>query len=276
MPRRQPSRPSEPPAAALDRSSPIPLYVQLRNRLLEMVSSWTDPSRRFYSDDELTRMFGVSRATVREALTEMVEAGVLRRARGIGTIVSLRKVEEKLTPVMDIRQQWEAEGKPFRASVLVFERVGAPVDIGRALDIAPGAGVLFVKRVRSTQIAPVAIDWRYVPVAFANEIQRADAAGSLMHRLWDKFELDHSELQIEAGLSGAEEVELLHLPQNSPILIRHLVYFDRQGRRIMAGRSVHRADLMRYSVRVDLARADLARAGAKQPSTQGATLLRQD
>ncbi|MCA0449675.1 MAG: UTRA domain-containing protein, partial [Proteobacteria bacterium] len=58
-------------------------------------------------------------------------------------------------------------------------------------------------------------------------------------------------LTIEAALSGPEEMELLHLPAKSPILIRHLVYYDRQGRAAMAGKSIHRADLMRYSVRVD-------------------------
>lgn len=254
-------------AAALDRASPIPLYVQVRNRLLAMVGGWTDPEKRFFSDEELTAMFGVSRATVREALAELVEAGVLRRTRGRGTAVSLRKVEEKLTPVMNIRSQWEAEGRPITASVLVFERVGASAAVAEALGIADGAPVLFVKRVRATAIAPVAIDWRYLPAWIGDGLERADAASSLLHNLWRKVDLDHSELTIEAALSGPEEMELLHLPARSPVLVRHLVYFDRTGRRVMAGQSIHRADLMRYSVRVDLSREDNGRA-------RGTTMLR--
>lgn len=254
-------------AAALDRASPIPLYVQVRNRLLAMVGGWTDPEKRFFSDEELTGMFGVSRATVRQALAELVEAGVLRRTRGRGTAVSLRKVEEKLTPGMNIRSQWEAEGRPITASVLVFERVGASAAVAEALGIADGAPVLFVKRVRATAIAPVAIDWRYLPAWIGEGLERADASSSLLHNLWRKVDLDHSELTIEAALSGPEEMELLHLPACSPVLVRHLVYFDRAGRRVMAGQSIHRADLMRYSVRVDLSREDNGRA-------RGTTLLR--
>jgi GntR family transcriptional regulator len=256
-----------PEAATLDRASPIPLYVQVRNRLLAMVGGWTDPEKRFYSDDELTGMFGVSRATVREALAELVEAGVLRRTRGRGTAVSLRKVEEKLTPGMNIRSQWEAEGRPITASVLVFERVGASAAVAEALEIAAGAPVLFVKRVRATVIAPVAIDWRYLPAWIGEGLERAEAASSLLHTLWRKVDLDHSELTIEAALSGPEEMELLHLPARSPVLVRHLVYFDRAGRRVMAGQSIHRADLMRYSVRVDLSRDESG-------SARGTTLLR--
>lgn len=254
-------------AGSLDRASPIPLYVQVRNRLLAMVGGWTDPEKRFYSDEELTAMFGVSRATVREALAELVEAGVLRRTRGRGTAVSLRKVEEKLTPGMNIRSQWEAEGRPITASVLVFERVGASPSVAEALDIAAGAPVLFVKRVRATAIAPIAIDWRYLPEWIGEGLARSDAASSLLHNLWRKVDLDHSELTIEAALSGPEEMELLHLPLRSPVLVRHLVYFDRAGKRVMAGQSIHRADLMRYSVRVDLSREDAGKA-------RGTTLLR--
>jgi GntR family transcriptional regulator len=247
----------------IDRNSPIPLYVQVRNRLLTMVSSWTDPKRNFPSDDELKQTFGVSRATVRDAMAGLVEAGFLDRTRGSGTKVSLRKVEEKLTPSMDIRRQWAAEGQPIHVSVLAFERVGAPVDVARSLAIAPGTEILFIKRVRATPLSPVAIDWRYIPMKFTGGITRAEASGSILDALWSRAKLSHSNLQIDAGLSGIDEVEMLHLPAGSPILIRHLVYFDRAGVPVMAGHSVHRADLMRYSIQVELKRGPQAKPARK-------------
>lgn len=252
------SRSSRPPGLPavepIDRNSPIPLYVQVRNRLLTLVSSWTDSKRNFPSDDELKQMFAVSRATVRDAMAELVEAGLLDRTRGSGTKVSLRKVEEKLTPSMDIRRQWAAEGQPIHVSVLAFERVGAPGDIAQSLQIGAGSEILFIKRVRSTPLSPVAIDWRYIPARFAGDITRVEASGSILEALWSRAKLSHSNLQIDAGLSGIDEVELLHLPAGSPVLIRHLVYYDQAGVPVMAGRSVHRADLMRYSLQVELKR----------------------
>jgi GntR family transcriptional regulator len=76
----------------------------------------------------------------------------------------------------------------------------------------------------------------------------------LINLIWRRVDLAHSDLTIEAALSGPEEMELLHLPANSAILIRHLVYYDRAGRVAMSGKSIHRADLMRYTVRVDQSR----------------------
>jgi GntR family transcriptional regulator len=241
-------------AMTLDRTSPIPLYVQVRNRLLAMVGGWSDPEERFYSDDELTAMFDVSRATVREALTELVEAGVLRRRRGHGTVVSLRKVAEKLGVGSHIGSQWDSGDMPVDTVLLAFERIAAPADAARALGVPAGTELLFVKRLRTTPIAPVSIDWRYLPLWAAEGIGRDQGTQPLINLIWRRIDLAHSDLTIEAALSGPEEMELLHLPAKSPILVRHLVYFDRQGRAAMAGKSIHRADLMRYSVRVDQSR----------------------
>jgi len=245
---------------ALDRASPIPLYLQVRNRLLAMLGDWRDPERRFYSDDELTAMFAVSRATVREALTELVDAGVVRRRRGQGTVVSLRKVGEKLGVGSHIGSQWDSGDMPVDTVLLAFERIAAPADAARALGVPAETELLFVKRLRTTPIAPVSIDWRYLPLWAAEGIGRDQGTQPLINLIWRRIDLAHSDLTIEAALSGPEEMELLHLPAKSPILIRHLVYYDRQGRAAMAGKSIHRADLMRYTVRVDQSRDGIGAA----------------
>lgn len=65
----------------LDRSSPLPLYAQIKQRLIGMVANWDRPDRRFYSDEELCEQFLVSRDTVRQALSELVREGLLTRSR---------------------------------------------------------------------------------------------------------------------------------------------------------------------------------------------------
>ena len=87
----------------VDRSSPLPLYVQIRHRLLSLVAQWSRSEGRFYSDDELCRYFGVSRVTVRQAVAELVNEGFLTRVRGSGTYVALKKIEEKFTPPMNMQ-----------------------------------------------------------------------------------------------------------------------------------------------------------------------------
>ena len=51
----------------LDRSSPLPLYAQIKQRLMGLILRWDQPDRRFFSDEQLCELFCVSRDTVRQA-----------------------------------------------------------------------------------------------------------------------------------------------------------------------------------------------------------------
>ena len=97
--------------AKLDRTSPIPLYVQIKQRLLAMIATWGDRDNRFHGDNELCEMFGVSRMTVRQAVRDLVDDGFLTRVRGTGTFVAIPKIEEHFTPLMNLRDQTSPQSK---------------------------------------------------------------------------------------------------------------------------------------------------------------------
>lgn len=239
-----------PPIYSVDRRSPIPLYIQVRSRLMTIVNSWPDPERMFHTEDELTELFGVSRVTLRGALADLVEAGYLRRTRGAGTRVVGRKVDERLQLGRNLSKKWGNDER-MHISLLVFERVGAAPDVADDLGLDPGAEILSIKRLRSTSLAPIAIDWRFVPAAYAGRVGREDARTGIYRSLARSVSFDHVRMNIEGGLSGSEEVELLLMPPGTPILTQHFVVYDRNGRPVTCGRSINRADMTRYSLRMD-------------------------
>lgn len=238
----------------LDRTSPLPLYAQIKQRLIGLILRWEQPDRRFYSDEQLCAFFCVSRDTVRQALSELVHDGMLTRSRGLGTFVSVRKLEERFGPGMDFIRQWEAAGTPIQPTLLVFERCGADEQVAAALEIEPGAPVLFIKRTRAAARVPVAIDYRYLPADLVADWDESSALASPLHLLWRRVELRSGDFGIEAGVAGPEEVEYLHLAAGAPVLIRTLRYRDAGGRQVMAGHTVHRGDLVRYSLSMPLSR----------------------
>lgn len=245
---------SGPSRSDLDRKSPLPLYVQAKQRLITMIAQWERTGERFYSDEELASLFGISRMTVRQALAELVAKGLLTRVRGLGTFVTGRPLEERFTPGMDIRQQWEARGMPMEVTVVAFARAPANAAIARALDLALGAEVLATTRVRSAAGIPIALDHRQIPGDLSADWTEAHIKESLLHRLWERHDIEYGDFAVEAGAAGAEELEYLHLPEGAPIISRTLRYFDEAGRCVLAGRTTHRADLMRYTVRIPLSR----------------------
>ena len=251
----------------LDRTSPLPLYAQIKQRLIGLILRWDQPDRRFYSDEQLCAFFCVSRDTVRQALSELVHDGMLTRSRGLGTFVSARKLEERFGPGMDFIRQWEAAGTPIQPTLLVFERCGADAQVAAALEIDPGAEVLFIKRTRAAARVPVAIDYRFLPADLVSDWDESSALVSPLHLLWQRVELHSGDFGIEASVAGPEEVEYLHLAAGAPVLIRTLSYRDAGGRRVMAGHTVHRGDLVRYSLNMPLSRG--AASGANTTDKSG-------
>lgn len=256
-------------AAPVDRASRLPLYEQIKRRLLVMILNWDREDTRFHTDEQLCKRFGVSRMTVRQAVQELVDEGYLQRSRGLGTFVTARRIEEEFTPTMDFGDQWATRGRPLSFQVRRFEIIPAPEDVARALGVAAGSDVLAIERLRFAGSVPISIDHRYVPPGIADHVTREDAATrSLLDSLWRACRLDHGDLKIEAGLVEAETAELLKLLPGDPVLIRHLVYFDAEGRAVMAGHSFCRADQVRYAVRVPL-----TQEGGSRPQAASVTTL---
>ena len=76
----------------------IPLYRQLRKLIEnEIAAGRWKPNERIPSEAELSRMFSVSRITVRAALTELADEGMLVKIQGKGTFVTNAKSKQLLT-----------------------------------------------------------------------------------------------------------------------------------------------------------------------------------
>ena len=237
----------------VDRSSTVPLYVQIRRRLLALVAGWPDPQRRFFTDDELCRMFGVARMTVRTAIREFVDKGLLVRTRGAGTYVSFHRVEEHFSPRMDFMDQWAIHGRPLTLEVRTFGIVRSPDAFAEAMGLEDNAPLLLVERMRSAGGVPVSIDYRYILPEVASAVTRQSAGRhSLLDLLAEAVDLDHANMTIEASRAMGRICDLLELMAGDPVLVRGLIYYDTGMRPVMAGVSYYRHDQSGYSIRVPL------------------------
>src|SRR3954447_7985854 len=95
----------------LERESPVPLYAQLERILHARIASgqWA-PGQRIPSENELNRLFGLSRMTVRGVLTKLVADGLLVRVPGKGTYVATPKINAVTPAYRGVREQLESQG----------------------------------------------------------------------------------------------------------------------------------------------------------------------
>ena len=235
---------------ALDRDSPLPLYAQIKRQLRAAIRSWPQDDDRFHTEQALCGIYGVSRATIRQAVAELEEEGLLRRRQGSGTRVVRPKIDESFSPLTSFSQQWARSGRSLKVDVLRFERgAPCPAPFADMLGLPVGAPTTQVERYRLAGAQRIVWDSRCIPEAVAEGIPRRDFAKvSLLDALARKVEFDRGESQIEAALAGEEHAERLDLLPQDPVLVRHLTYYATDGRPVMAGVSVYRADQVRYTL----------------------------
>ena len=248
----------------LDRGSPLPLYAQVKRRMQAMIVSGDSPDDRFYSDQEMCAIFGVSRATIRQAIQELVTEGWLRRVQGQGTFVDRGKVDEAFSPAMNFLDQWAQAGRPLSVELRRFASLACGPLEARGLGIEPGTAALLIERarLRPSEGLVISYDYRYIHPDYAYLVDEASAAQwSLLDLLGRGVRLARGENRLEAGLAGMLGAEVLDVAEHAPVLIRAMTYFSVDDTPVMVGRSLYRADQVRCAFSVALNPGDADAVG---------------
>jgi GntR family transcriptional regulator len=137
------------PVTALDRSSPIPLYHQLRSVLQRQIERGElRIDDRLPNEDWIAARYDVSKITVREALKTLAAAGYVRREQGRGTFVTSPRVAQGPRKLTCFSDEMKLRGLTASSRVLASEVVPADADLAEKLAINQGAKVFRLKRIR--------------------------------------------------------------------------------------------------------------------------------
>ena len=230
----------------------IPLYRQVQDRIEDLIRA-NDPSEKIpLSDTYLAEHFGVSQITVRRAVDELVDAGVLYRIQGVGTFVRPRKLREQLT-LNSFLEPWAHGGGRLDVRVGRFERIAADKEIADRLSMLVGEPVIYVQRLRFQRKTLVAVDDRYLRPSHGHQLTAQDIlTASLVDYLRNRAEIEiaDGEMDIEARAADQREAKMLSIKQGQPILFRRVTFFASRQQPVLTGISVYRADRVSYRVRL--------------------------
>ncbi len=141
---------------SLDRNSPLPLWAQLEADLRRRLDAGEFDSS-FPTDLALTRQYGVSRHTVREAIRHLNKTGILTRERGRGTVVNKPEFEQPMGTLYSLFNSVESTGVEQNSEVLRLEVVTDAVAASH-LEVPEDTDLVLLKRLRLAGGAPLAVD----------------------------------------------------------------------------------------------------------------------
>jgi GntR family transcriptional regulator len=231
--------PDRPPTAKRDR---------VRRHLLNVIEK-AGPGTGLASERDLAQELGVSRPTVRAAIDELTRTGLLVRQRGRGTFTSPHKVTQELAGTAAGLGVPPAEGH-WTSGVVGFTTAPASPPRAARLEIATGAPVLRVTRVRYVDDEPIAIERLDLPAELVPGLAPADMeAGNFYRLLRERFGITVAEAEqtMEPAVTNPEQAELLDVPVYAPILQVERVTRDTGGRIVELTRSVYRGDRYRIT-----------------------------
>jgi GntR family transcriptional regulator len=200
--------------AALSADTGVPLYMQIRNLLRERIRLGEWPADQpMPTEDQLIAHFGVSRTTVRQALTDLAREGLVVRQAGRGTFAR--------QPLMVLRmQQWHSVGvdiarRGLRSSKLTLcvEKLDAGAEIAHRASEFAERDVLHVQQVRYADGVPVVMLDHYFPFelcGFLADLPLDDPELSIQ-RVLAEHGIHFARAQGEISATSASDLEAKYL-----------------------------------------------------------------
>ncbi|OLB32552.1 MAG: GntR family transcriptional regulator [Chloroflexi bacterium] len=218
----------------LERTNPLPLYYQLKEVLKQQIrSGHLAPHTAIPSEPELVANYHVSRATVRQALSELVHEGLLYRQHGKGTFVCEPRVQQTQSELTSLTEEIQRRGKRPGGLLLVSELIRGSEAVRKQLSLIDTEQTIRLERLRTANDIPIAYEVDYLPYPRAASIyQRAkELSDGSLYNLMNSEGLNPYivEQKIRVGTATVREAELLRIPPGEAGLHFTSTAFDLTG-----------------------------------------------
>ncbi|WP_161878354.1 GntR family transcriptional regulator [Alkalibacterium sp. MB6] len=212
----------------------IPVYIQMHNEMRQAILSkeWKK-DEKIPSERTLAETFNVSRMTARQAVSSLVEEGLLERRRGAGTFVAADKVQEKSSGIPSFTETIESYGKTPSSKLVSFYTKQASESEAAKLHIGRTESVLVMERIRYADNVPICYEVATLPGFVIEELSKEDVTRHLYRSLSEKgYKIARAEQTISATWASEKTADLLDVKRESPILRVRQVSYTQDGRPI--------------------------------------------
>lgn len=238
---------------SLDARSPLPLYYQLKQILIEEIvrGKWR-PGDMLPTEQQLQDQYNVSRTTVRQTMQELELEGHVIRYRGRGTFVARPKIAHSPAPHPILTDHMAEQGIESGWRVLSAEQITPPPHpIRQPLNLKVTDAVFRLRRLRLEANAPIGYQIAYVTPPFIPHIDEgAFAVGGSLRYLRNVLGIDEATADrvVEAVPADSDEAALLHIKRGAPLLCIKRVVHATDGTPIEWFRGVYRGDRFAYHI----------------------------
>ena len=241
----------------IDKGSPIPIYHQLYEILKLKIENGEFKSGEYLpSENMLAQFYHVSRLTVRQALSKLVESGFVEKQRGKGTRIKGKKNVESLMELKGFTEEAKERGHSPASIVMQNTLVDAPFFIADKLHLPQKSKMILLKRLRLLDGIPYAIEWSYINPAVDTRLLNILEMDMSKASLYDffknvlKLKMEYADETLEVGRASAEEAKLLGIHADDCVALRRRYTYVSNSRCIEYVYSIYRGDKYKFTIRL--------------------------
>lgn len=235
----------------IDKNSPIPVYFQLKNDLVKKIAQgvWK-PGECIASERELCEIYSVSRMTIRQAIGELVQEGVLTRLKGKGTYVCEQTVKQQ--DMMSFTEMIKQTGRELTTEVIHFDIIDTPENMQDTFFLDK---VYKIERKRVVDNECIAIETVFIPVDYCGHINSEMLKGSL-YKILENFgySIKNSNSAIVAADITDEIKEKFGTDESFPVLKIISKTFTSRDKLLFIEESIYRSD--KFTLQVNISRRE--------------------
>ena len=236
----------------IDKDRPTPAYLQLREQLVDAISSGALPAgSALPSERGLATSLGLSRMTVRRAFEQLVEAGLVEQRQGSGTYVRGQPLEQVIDRVLGFTDEARNLGLAPGSRMLSAGAVNADELVATALGLELGAPVLRITRLRTADGEPLALQEAHLASVHLDlSLDLLAQTGSLYRTLEQQFGITPARARqtISARLPSPHECRVLGIGRDIPVLALERTTSGADDRPFEFVRSAYRGDIYRMAL----------------------------
>jgi GntR family transcriptional regulator len=239
----------------LNKVAPTPLHIQLYEILKQKVENGEyKPHDIIPSESQLSKIYNVSRTTVRNVILRLANEQIIYRVAGKGTFVCENKITTSSIAQKGIREQLEEMGYETGTTLLENNFIHADSALAHKLHINEGDGIIHIKRIRYVNGTPLSMHTNYlVAKLFPNLLDNDVASTPLCNILQYKYNVTakYGEETLESITSNSLESKLLEVPNSYPFLLLECKLYDQNNVPYEYSRVVFRGDRIKLKFKYD-------------------------
>ncbi len=232
-----------------------PLYSRIQEYLADLIlSGKLKPESKIQSEREFSEDLGVSRMTVRKALTELVNEGLLERKHGSGTYVAKPKITYESVEMLDYLQAMQQRNIATASQLLEFSEMVASLRLAEILEIEIGAPIYHLVLLRFANRVPVILERSFFPCSCCPKMEEWNfEKTSTIDLLTSVYglKLDRISQSVEAVGANETVAQQLRVEEGFPLLmLSRLIIGSDPIRPVVYSQDLLRSDYAR--IRTDI------------------------